>query len=78
MNQTIASETTNEGQGVVSAAQIDQGADDVRGQMFMLYDAGAAFGFAMGAGAAGAAYLGYTGATSEDVTYTKSKPGKQY
>jgi len=72
-NQTTASETTGERRGSPPAPRADQGPDDVQGSMWMLYAAGAAFGFAMGAGAAGAGYLGYKGIVGDDVVATKSK-----
>ncbi|MGH2587538.1 MAG: hypothetical protein ACRDJE_21685 [Dehalococcoidia bacterium] len=53
----------------------DQDADDVSGHLWMLYAAGFMFGFAMGAGAAGAGYAAYEG-TQESVTLYKSNKGK--
>jgi len=55
--------------------QNDQDADDVAGHLWMQYAAGFMFGFAMGAGAAGAGYAAYEG-TQESVTLYKSNKGK--
>ena len=68
MKQISTIETNGERQSPLAAPPTDEATDDVRGQMWMLYAAGAAFGFAMGAG-----YLGYTGIAGEDVTATKTK-----
>jgi len=73
MKQIYTIETNGERQNPLAAPPTDEATDDVRGQMWMLYAAGAAFGFAMGAGVAGAGYLGYTGIAGEDVTATKTK-----
>jgi hypothetical protein len=53
----------------------DQDTDDVAGHLWMLYLAGLTYGFAMGAGVAGAGYLAYEG-TQENVTLYKGNKGK--